>query len=285
MSQANETVRIDPSDGLPALKAGRWAVDEKHALLRNYVGICSATRRQFEPPPAWKAGTSYIDPYCGPGRIWVGQKNGPITFHDGSPLVAVKEAIAKQSAFMSVRIGDLEPTFVEATRQRLSSLAPDLRTEVGTAEETILKLTEGLNPKGLHFALLDPFGLAQLSFSIIEHLAKLPRIDLVIHVSAQDLQRNLEFFLDRSNSSLDQFAPGWRERLKPGTADTQRRQIFDHWLDLMRQTGLTHSKGITHVRADKNQSLYWLVHASRHPLGNAFWGKIENISPQAGLGF
>jgi hypothetical protein len=49
-----------------------------------------------------------------------------------------------------------------------------------------------INPRGLHLAFLDPFNLAQLPFSIIEKMLKVQRMDMIIHVSLQDLQRNLE---------------------------------------------------------------------------------------------
>jgi hypothetical protein len=49
-----------------------------------------------------------------------------------------------------------------------------------------------INPRGLHLAFLDPFKLAQLPFSIIEKMLKVQRMDMIIHVSLQDLQRNLD---------------------------------------------------------------------------------------------
>jgi len=52
-----------------------------------------------------------------------------------------------------------------------------------------------LNTYGLHFALLDPHNLGALSFSIIEQLAKLKYVDILVHVSVSDLQRNVDLFV------------------------------------------------------------------------------------------
>ena len=49
-----------------------------------------------------------------------------------------------------------------------------------------------INPYGLHLAFLDPFNLAQLPFSIIERMLRVKRMDMIIHVSVQDLQRNFD---------------------------------------------------------------------------------------------
>jgi hypothetical protein len=61
-----------------------------------------------------------------------------------------------------------------------------------------------INLYGLHLAFIDPFNLAQLPFSIIERMLRVQRMDMIIHVSLQDLQRNLDNIratAERSTSS------------------------------------------------------------------------------------
>jgi hypothetical protein len=53
---------------------------------------------------------------------------------------------------------------------------------------------------GLHFALLDPHNLGALSFSIIEQLAKLKHVDILVHVSVSDLQRNVDLYSSEAMS-------------------------------------------------------------------------------------
>ena len=52
---------------------------------------------------------------------------------------------------------------------------------------------------GLHFAFLDPHNLGALSFDLFQTLSKLKRIDIIVHVSVSDLQRNV----DRYTSELE----------------------------------------------------------------------------------
>ena len=82
--------------------------------------------------------------------------------------------------------------------------------DVGPAEDTAARIVARLNKYGLHFAFLDPFNLDDLPFSVIEAFSRLKRIDMLIHVSAQDLQRNLDAYSMSENGPLDHFAPGWR---------------------------------------------------------------------------
>lgn len=64
-----------------------------------------------------------------------------------------------------------------------------------------------LNAYALHFAFVDPYSLGVLDFDILRKLAKLRRMDMLIHVSVQDLDRNLRKYIAKANSSLDSFAP------------------------------------------------------------------------------
>lgn len=83
---------------------------------------------------------------------------------------------------------------------------------LGRAEDRVDEIAASLNPYGLHFAFLDPFNLDDLSFSIIERLAKLKRMDLLIHVSVQDRNRNLRRYMEEEGGALDRLRPSLRER-------------------------------------------------------------------------
>ena len=65
-----------------------------------------------------------------------------------------------------------------------------------------------INPYGLHLAFLDPFNLAQLPFSIIEKMLRVKRMDMIIHVSLQDFQRNLDKYSRVGGKTLDNLCAG-----------------------------------------------------------------------------
>jgi three-Cys-motif partner protein len=273
------------ADGLPAMKVGPWAISEKHARLRRYVGICSAVRKGFLPPQG-TGGAAYIDLYCGPGRVWL---EDDASFHDGSPLVALREA-DKASPFSEFCLGDLSEHHVAACAKRLQALGGSVHSEHGPAEETVGRLTRKLNRKyGFHIAMLDPFSLDALPFSVIEALAtEYKRIDLIIHFSKQDLQRNLGNFISGHHRSLDRFAPGWKGAVQNVNAPqaTVRGEVVQHWLTLIRRLDFqVYENGFELVKGEHGQHLYWLVFASRHPRGHDFWDKIRNLTGQRGFSF
>ncbi len=66
------------------------------------------------------------------------------------------------------------------------------------------QVMSAINPYGLHLAFLDPFNLAQLPFRSSRKLLRVKRMDMIIHVSVQDLQRNLD---DYTRASADRSTP------------------------------------------------------------------------------
>ncbi len=97
-------------------------------------------------------------------------------------------------------------------RNASRSLGGAARSYVGEASVVVDQVMNAINPYGLHLAFLDPFNLAQLPFSIIERMLRVKRMDMIIHVSLQDLQRNLDDYT-REGGTLDMFAPGWRNEV------------------------------------------------------------------------
>ena len=73
-----------------------------------------------------------------------------------------------------------------------------------------MRFCQRLNPHGLHFAFLDPYNFKALPFSVIEAFARFKYIDMLIHVSVHDLQRNLDTYWMSTDGPLDRFPPGWR---------------------------------------------------------------------------
>jgi len=269
---------IDLDDGLPIDEIGAWA-SEKHARLRRYVHIAHGVRRMFVAGPSRTA--SYIDLFCGSGRARI-RDTGEIV--DGSPLVAYRAAVASADPFTEIHLADLDPGKCEAAATRIAALGGMAKTYPGRAGELAGELARALNPHGLHFAFLDPFNLADLPFSVLAELAALKRIDMLVHVSAQDLQRNLRRYIEAETCPLDGFSPGWRDVVdKLQTDGSIRRRILQQWLGRIRSLDMAPSEGIELVTADKNQQLYWLVFISRHERAADFWDKIRNPSSQGRL--
>lgn len=256
---------VPGDDGLPVEEVGSWA-RQKHLYLCRYIDITRAVRKQFIGPG--KAGATYIDLFCGPGRAKV--RRGE--FIDGSCVAAWKESVAKGAPFSRVYIADADPERLGYAEQRLKKLGAPVVAVPGLATDTAAAIAGRLHPRALHFAFIDPFNLGAFDFGVVETLSRLQRIDMLVHVSKMDLQRNLGFNLVRQETAFDRFAPGWRENVNLQQSQPRiRRDIFEYWRGLVDKTGVSTSVDMKLIRGNRNQPLYWLLLAARHDLAHKLW--------------
>jgi three-Cys-motif partner protein len=111
-----------------------------------------------------------------------------------------------------------------------------------------------------------------LPFGVIRHLASLKRIDLLIHVSAMDLQRNWGRYIQQARSPLDEFAPGWREAVDLAQSEESARlQFVQYWVGLLKNLGFEGEVRFELITGSKNQPLYWLVLVAKNEIATKFW--------------
>lgn len=282
MTSREEIVIAD--DGLPMDKVGPWA-KEKHERLRKYIDISRGARRMFlngRPEKGIRpGGATYIDLFCGYGRSKIRDTNDEV---DGSPLVAFKSASSTHTEFSEIHLGDADQSRVDAATTRLKAAGGTSITYVGEAAEVARKVASSLNPHGLHFVFLDPYNLLSLSFSVIEAFSRFRYIDMLIHVSAQDLTRNLQRYIAENHEALEAFAPGWRDHVSIKQSGVGiRAELFDYWRQKIAALGIFPDVRADVVTGTKNQRLYWLVFASRHDLARRFWNEVRDVSKQRTL--
>jgi three-Cys-motif partner protein len=249
-------------------------VRDKHAVLKEYVGRARGVRKKWIAKGP--AGATYIDLFSGPGRVRIRDTTEVL---DGSPLVVWNNR--SFGPFTNIYVADLHPDLVRHCRERLEAAGAPVEHFVGAAEATVDSVISRLDKRSYHFAFLDPFNLASLSFEVIRKLAGLWSIDILVHVSAQDLNRNLRLYMETQGSALDKFAPGWRNVVRTDDSDDiVRAAIFEHWKTLLR--GLKKMKvaeAAQLISGQQDQPLYWLAFASRHPLAHEFWAAIQPPPP------
>jgi three-Cys-motif partner protein len=262
------------TDGLPASEVGAWT-EEKHERLRKYIDSAHGARRRF-------GSRSYIDLYCGPGRSWIRETGA---FIDGSPLVAFESAAKHGDQFTELYIADARHGYLAAAEKRLASRGAAVRAFPGEAHIVVDEVIAALDPHGLHFAFLDPYNLGALPFSVIQKLASFKRMDLLVHVSAMDLKRDLHNYLRPDGpNDLDSFAPEWRSHVNTTRRqDLVRQEIFEYWRLLVKQLGTSPSDCIEVVENSKGSDLYWLVFIAKHKLAHKLWEAIANVTPQGRL--
>jgi three-Cys-motif partner protein len=262
-------------DGLPREIVGPWAL-EKYGRVKRYVAISGAVRKNWYK--RGNAGASYIELFCGPGRVRMEETPD---VREGSPLAAWHESVSVGTPFTQVHAADADIRLVQAAESRLKNAGAPVQVEIGPAYQTVDRVISKLNRYALHFAFLDPYSLRALPFEVIKKLAALERMDILIHISVQDLNRNLRKYLSQKDSTLDRFAPGWRVGLDTNRPDRYVRwKVFEHWRSLIKREGMSTAEVAELVTGSKKQPLYWLAFAARHALALEFWEKIRNLEPR-----
>lgn len=258
----DKEIVIDPVDGLPVMKVGPWSED-KHVALSRYIDAARKARVKWSY-------ASFIDLFSGPGRV-LNRESGVIS--DGGVLSAWRMSERGSAPFNEIFIADADAESVEACSARLRGAGAKVQAYAGSASNTV-DLVLGKLPRGLHFAFLDPFNIEHLDFEIIRKLAARPNIDLLIHFSVMDVQRNIGSDFNLASSRLDAAAPGWRSnlRLKEVPKREQVGAYLEYWESLV--TDLTkmqvaQSKPLF-VNMNKGP-LYRLIHLARHPLATKLW--------------
>ncbi|MGN8107800.1 three-Cys-motif partner protein TcmP [Paraburkholderia sp. 22098] len=253
---------FDPADGLPVMKVGAWS-EEKHVALSRYIDSARQARAKW--PYA-----SFIDLFSGPGRV-INRESKLIS--DGGVLSAWRMSQQGGVPFNEVFIGDVDAESVQACEERLVAAGASVRAYVGSASSTVDEVLAAL-PRGLHFAFLDPFSIEHLDFEIIRKLSLRPNIDILIHFSVMDVQRNIGGDFKLPNSRLDAAAPGWRENLRLDAVPKHEQvgTYLQYWETLVSDLTKMHVAQRKPLFVNMNRGpLYRLIHLSRHPLAQKLW--------------
>lgn len=249
----------------PIDEVREWVV-EKHEVLTYYVKICRGVRRFF----SGFSESTYIDLYSGSGLCIVDPSSDPMS---GSPVAAAEAARSSGAPFNRIFVADKDPLKAEACAQRLRERGFVAEGFAGESAATAPEIISRLNPKGFHFAFLDPFSL-DLPFEVLKAFQQLKHVDLLVHVSEMDIQRNLETELAHlERSRLETFAPGWREHIDVRQPKRDMsRQYLQYWAALVDSIGWNRSPEVRAIKNTRNRRIYHLALLSQNEdLASKFW--------------
>jgi three-Cys-motif partner protein len=281
-------------DGLPMRLSGSW-VAEKLDYLERYVQTFVTSMRD----KPWR-GMHYIDLFAGPGKCCVTETGN---IHLGSPLIALKAAYPFTGYFFV----DLEPDSIAALHQRcsVSQVCDRVQYFVGDSNRVVQEIVEHISTldreftpgrwSSLNLAFLDPQGL-DLDWHTVVSLARLNRMDLIIHYPQMGLERYMpQAFNSEEQTKVDLFfgRRDWREIYKEWRDKSGlHRQLIDYYKTRLRELGYQEALQDDETgdeplirNAKKRTPLYRLLFASKHPLGHDFWHKVtrRNVHGQARL--
>lgn len=251
---------------------GPWVAGQKHPLLATYI---DAARSAAKRHACWV----FIDPFCGPGRMR--QRDEAFT-RPGGTVVAWRQSQLSNSPFGRVLVGDLDVERAGACEQRLRAIGAPVQKFVGPAEDTVREMVKQVPRGALCLVYIDPYNLALLSHAMIAELARLERVDFVVHFSTMDLHRNVDFELDPVRARFDDVSPGWRERIVGTNKASLPSLFFDDWHWQVKKLGFEFSQAKPLIYNEMDRVIYRLVFFARHELPIRLWGDIAR-DPQGRL--
>ena len=268
------------ADKLPVQCVGSW-VEDKFYFLEKYLNASSEARRKF----ADKNNAVFIDLFSGPGKCIIKDEKREI---DSGGFRAFHR---DEAPFNEYFCFDISESNTAALNRRINTKT-NCHVQCGDSNILIKELVPKLLKQKYryHFAFIDPFGPDGLKFDTLKMLAKLDRMDMMIHFPIGAIKRNVKSWMKNDNNILDNFlgTNAWRNAVK-GVADIYQPliNVFEKQLESIGypEAGLkmaSSSRDIpaVSVRNNKNVDLYVLILASKHPLGQNIWNNIIKIDPQ-----
>lgn len=276
---------LPEDDSLPTRAFGKWTKQKLHYLER-YIFMFETSMRQKK----WCA-RCYIDLFAGKGKYQIENQKGVLI---GSPLIA----LTTKHPFTHYFFADSVQENVDVLKERCSVLQSiHKRFYVKDANEIVneivaeIKAIERNRPEGtwsssLNLAFLDPDGL-ELEWRTIATLAKVRKMDLIIHYSQSGLTRNFENYVNADGETIiDRFFGDfeWRkiyEKHKLSDPIKTHRRLIDYYMSKLANLGYVDLKDVEDhegseplMRNTRQAPLYRLLFASKHKKGHDFWKEV-----------
>jgi three-Cys-motif partner protein len=267
-------------DGLSVQCVGAWAED-KYFFLEAYLNASCEARRRF----ADKNNAVFIDLFSGPGKCIIRGEKREI-------LSGGMRALQRDEApFNELFFFDISKANTDALLKRINNKA-NAHVMCGDSNVLVPGLVKRFlqKPYRYHFAFVDPFGPDNLKFNTLKELARLERMDMLIHFPIGAIKRNLPNWKKRTNTILDEFlgTDSWRTRINEISGNKIFKVLIDVYKEQLKSIrypddGLklvSSEKDIyaglptVSVRNTKDVDLYVLILASKHPLAQKIWASI-----------
>ncbi|MBI5042837.1 MAG: three-Cys-motif partner protein TcmP [Nitrospirae bacterium] len=272
-------------DGLPVQCVGRW-VEDKFFFLERYLNASCEARRKF----ADKGNAVFIDLFSGPGRCIIKDEKREI---DSGGIRALNR---DEAPFNECFYFDISKVNVDTLKKRAGAKS-NCHVECGDSNTLINNLVATLLKQSYryHFAFIDPFGPGGLKFETLKMLAKLDKMDMLIHFPIGAIKRNLKTWTKSANNILDNFLGTnvWRKAIKGLHGDKIFKALIDTFKEQLKSIGYPEDglkmassnediyTGLptVPVRNTREVGMYVLILASKHPLGQKIWSSIIKTNP------
>jgi three-Cys-motif partner protein len=274
---------ITASDGLPALLVKQHTL-EKLNVIQRYIDQFATAMKPTGRTVGFRGfgERNYIDLFSGPGVCVVQGSNQEM---QGSPLLALSTKYPLSNYYFV----DINLDYISALKRRADMLDDSAslhkRYFAGDSNQEVHKILRFIDKKlSVNLALIDGFGV-ECTWPTVELLASCQRMDLIIlFPQGMSINRNLKQWAESESNALDAFfgTDEWRQiyRNAGGQANKCIRAFLDLYQRNLRKLGYAQTDQVREllVRSRGGQKLYYLIFASRHPLGERFWKQATETS-------
>ena len=251
-------------DGQAILSIGPWAENKLH-YLNYYASLFTSGMKKH-----WGE-TAFIDLFSGPGLCAL--RTNQVKVIKGSPLIA----LSQKTAFSRYVFVDSDESHIAALEKRMRELAPQSKKLLLRGDcndpEILDKIMQFIPENALCLAFIDPFK-CDIAFNTIQTLTTSRRVDIILTFQIGGMQRGAGY----SPVSLNRFFGDkgkWHEIYTTTSKGRKIRALLDYYrqrLSTLDYLDQNYPSEVAIVNS-KNRTIYYMVFASKHPLGQDFWQK------------
>jgi three-Cys-motif partner protein len=199
-------------------------------------------------------------------------------------VAAWRASLSKKTPFQGMFIADADDERRAMAVERLKRGGAPVVEVPGDAVTAARQIRALLPSQALNFIFVDPYNLGAFDFRVMEAFCGLRYVDVLVHISKMDLQRNTGMNIAAQQTAFDSFAPGWRTAVNlnqrhPGV----RREVLEYWKQKVAALGVSTSTDMQLITGTGGQHLYWLTLVAGHKLAHEFWKVASNNSGQHSL--
>lgn len=270
---------MDSGDVLPLRCVGKWSEDKLY-YLNKYMSVFNTAMKNN-----W-TNRAFIDLFSGPGKCVV---RGIGKVISGSSLLALEQS----TPFSLVISIDISSEALAALEKRGKKL--NVQTKLVTFHKdcnfVVDNIRKELDQSFLSLTLIDPTSM-QIKYSTIKNLTCNLRMDLLINYPLHAINRAYRDALKSNDDVFNEFfgTDEWKEHI---LGLKQQYQVATKLLTLykkqLEKIGYKNFKELSSdqsyisdevlVKGPRNIPLYYLLFASKHPLGEKLWQEIKKIGP------
>jgi three-Cys-motif partner protein len=257
------------ADDLPTRCSGPWA-EIKHNIIKDYSFMLTISMKdKFDE-------INYIELFSGPG-IHFNRESGKAS--DGSPLIALEHN------YDNIYLNDINDENINALKTRTERFKDRIEYYNQDANMIGKEINSRFSSRSISFCFLDPDNMSELKFNTIKEITKDKRVDLLINFPYVDYRRSVHSTIDKFTEFFG--TDEWRvveDKHKNRKPIFRGNELIELFMSQLNKIGYNlpdskiRSRNYIPIHNTKRGLLYYLVFASKNPLGYKFCDEMRKYS-------